>query len=113
MMRLKKMEIKELESFYINETSQTLDVTFRILSDNDDEIRTDQIDLSETKTFGYDFSKNDMENFCNIKNKTGLIKVLPIDFINNTLNLVTWLLLGFILVYGGGKIAEIGVKLVK
>jgi hypothetical protein len=41
------MEIKELESFYINETSQTLDVTFRILSDNDDEIRTDQIDLSE------------------------------------------------------------------
>ena len=26
----------------------------------------------------YDFSKNDMENFCNIKNKTGLIRVLPI-----------------------------------
>jgi hypothetical protein len=55
------MEIKELESFYINETSQTLDVTFRILSDNDDEIRTDQIDLSETKTFGYDFSKDDTD----------------------------------------------------
>ena len=46
------MEIKELESFYVNETSQTLDVTFRILSDNDDEIRTDQIDLQESKTFG-------------------------------------------------------------
>ena len=44
------MEIKELESFYINETSQTLD-----------EIRTDQIDLSETKTFGYDFSKDDTD----------------------------------------------------
>jgi len=26
----------------------------------------------------YDFQKNDMENFYNIKNKTGLIKVLPI-----------------------------------
>lgn len=49
------MEIKELESFYVNETSKTLDVTFRILSDNDDEIRTDQVDISETKTFGYDF----------------------------------------------------------
>jgi hypothetical protein len=49
------MEIKELESFYVNETSQTLDVTFRILSDNDDEIRTDQIDLQESKTFGYNF----------------------------------------------------------
>jgi hypothetical protein len=56
------MEIKELESFYINETSQTLDVTFRILSDNDDEIRTDQIDLTETKTFGYDFSKDETDD---------------------------------------------------
>ena len=56
------MEIKELESFYINETSQTLDVTFRTLSDNDDEIRTDQIDLSETKTFGYNFLKNDTDD---------------------------------------------------
>ena len=56
------MEIKELESFYINETSQTLDVTFRVLSDNDDEIRTDQIDLTETKTFGYNFSKDDADD---------------------------------------------------
>ena len=56
------MEIKELESFYINETSQTLDITFRILSDNDDEIRTDQIDLSESKTFGYDFLKDDNDD---------------------------------------------------
>jgi len=55
------MEIKELESCYINETSQTLDVTFRILSDNDDEIRTDQIDLTESKTFGYNFLKDETE----------------------------------------------------
>jgi len=56
------MEIKELESCFINETSQTLDVTFRILSDNDDEIRTDQIDLGESKTFGYNFLKNDIDD---------------------------------------------------
>lgn len=56
------MEIKDLESFYINESSQTLDVTFRILSDNDDEIRADQIDLSETKTFGYNFLKDDTDD---------------------------------------------------
>jgi hypothetical protein len=55
------MEIKELESFYINETSQTLDVTFRIHSDNDDEIRTDQIELQESKTFGYEFLNNETE----------------------------------------------------
>ena len=57
------MEIKELESFYINETSQTLDVTFRILSDNEDEIRTDQIDLTESKTFGYDLTNQPSSDF--------------------------------------------------
>jgi hypothetical protein len=56
------MEIKELESFYINETSQTLDVTFRILSDNDDEIRTDQIELEESKTFGYNFLNEETDD---------------------------------------------------
>ncbi len=44
--------------------------------------------------------------------QNALIKVLPIDLINNTLNLVSWLILVWILIYGGGKIAEIGVKLV-
>jgi hypothetical protein len=52
------MEIKELESFYVNEASQTLDVTFRILSDSEDEIRTDQITLEEVKTFGYNITEN-------------------------------------------------------
>jgi len=51
------MEIKELESFYVNEASQTLDVTFRILSDSDDEIRTDQITLEEVRTFGYNINQ--------------------------------------------------------
>ncbi len=45
--------------------------------------------------------------------QNALIKTLPIDFIDNTLNLITWLLLMFILIYGGGKIADIGVKLIK
>jgi len=45
--------------------------------------------------------------------QNALANVLPIDFINNSLNLATWLLLGWILIYGGGKIAEIGVKLIK
>ncbi len=43
--------------------------------------------------------------------QNALIKVIPIDFIDNILNLITWLLLLWILIYGGGKIAEIGVKL--
>ena len=44
--------------------------------------------------------------------QNSLIKIIPVDFFDSTLNLGTWLLLGWILIYGGGKIAEIGVKLV-
>lgn len=43
--------------------------------------------------------------------QNALIKVIPIDFIDNTLNLITWLILVWILMYGGGQIAGIGVKL--
>ena len=57
------MEIKELVSFYINESSQTLDVTFRTLLDTDDEIRTDQINFSEIKNFGYDVLLNKVDEF--------------------------------------------------
>jgi ferritin len=47
------MEIKELVSFYINDNTETMDVTFRLSIDGDDEIRTDQIDLDVIKSFGY------------------------------------------------------------
>jgi hypothetical protein len=57
------MEIKELVSYYINETSHMLEVTFRTLTDNDDEIRTDQIVLEEIETFGYNISNNINEDF--------------------------------------------------
>lgn len=49
------MEIKELISYYINESSKTLDVTFRLTTDGDDEIRTDQVQLDEVESFGYNF----------------------------------------------------------
>jgi len=38
--------------------------------------------------------------------QNAFIKILPIDLIDNTLNLASWLLLMWILIYGGGKIAE-------
>jgi len=49
------MEIKELVSFFINESSETLEITFRLTIDSEDEIRTDQIQISETQSFGYNF----------------------------------------------------------
>ena len=43
--------------------------------------------------------------------QNALIRIMPIDTIDNVLNLIVWLLLMWILIYGGGKIAGIGVKL--
>jgi hypothetical protein len=57
------MQIKELVSFYINESSEILEVTFRLESDKDDEIRTTQIEISETETFGYDFLNKSSESY--------------------------------------------------
>jgi hypothetical protein len=45
--------------------------------------------------------------------QNALIKILPIDFINNTLNLMTWMILLWVLIYGGGKLADIGVKMIR
>ena len=57
------MEIKELVGYYVNDTSQTLDVTFRLISDNEDTIRTDQIDLDEAESFGLNFGINNNDSF--------------------------------------------------
>ncbi len=42
-----------------------------------------------------------------------LISILPIELINNTLNLTSWIILLWILMFGGGQIANIGIKLLK
>ncbi len=42
-----------------------------------------------------------------------LTNVLPMDAINNTLNLATWIMFMWILIFGGGKLAGLGIQLVK
>lgn len=49
------MQVKDLITFYINESSNTLDVTFRLETDGDDQIRNDSISLDEVENFGYNF----------------------------------------------------------
>lgn len=63
------MEIKELVSFYINESTGTMDVTFRLSIDADDEIRTDQIDLDVVKTFGYNLEDLKTNNLLEMYNE--------------------------------------------
>lgn len=57
------MEIKELVGYYVNDTSQTLDVTFRLITDSDDMIRTDQINLDEAESFGLNLEDNNTDLF--------------------------------------------------
>lgn len=57
------MEVKDLVSFYLNETTKKLDVTFRMSSDSDDEIRTDSINFDEIKEYGFDFIPEEIEDY--------------------------------------------------
>ena len=57
------MQIKDIITFYVNETSETLEVSFRLESDQDDEVREDFIDLSEVDKFGYNFRNNSNNSF--------------------------------------------------
>jgi len=57
------MEIKELVSYYLNDSSKTLDVTFRTTLDGEDEIREDKINFDEITDFGYDFVSDTTDNY--------------------------------------------------
>lgn len=55
------MEIKELRSFFVNPSTETLNVEFNLETDRDDEIRIAEIPLSEASEFGYDFSSEELD----------------------------------------------------
>jgi len=48
------MEIQEIVSYYIYEDSNTIEVSFRLSIDSEDEVRNDIINLNEAKDFGFD-----------------------------------------------------------
>jgi len=62
-MKMDIMEIKDLVEYEINESSQTLKVTFRILEDCEDEVRIDTIELDEIKQYGYSFLDDNDKKF--------------------------------------------------
>jgi hypothetical protein len=55
------MEIREIVSYYINNVTDTLEVSFRTLDDEDNQLRNDEIPLVEITAFGYDIIKSDSE----------------------------------------------------
>lgn len=57
------MEIQELISFYLFEDTKRIEISFRLSTDSDDEVRNDIIDLNEAKDFGYDLIDDTTEFF--------------------------------------------------
>jgi len=47
------MEIKEIVSYFLNSESNILEVSFRTIDDEDDVLRTDNIDYSITEEYGF------------------------------------------------------------
>ena len=52
------MEIQEITFYYLYEGTKQVEVSFRLTSDSEDEIRNDTINLQEAKEFGYDLHKD-------------------------------------------------------
>lgn len=48
------MEIKEVISYFVNSDSNILEVSFRTIDDNDDVLRTDNIDYSLVEEYGFE-----------------------------------------------------------
>jgi hypothetical protein len=57
------MEITEIVSYFINQDSDTLEVTFRTTDDSENEARVDTISLKEAKDFGYDLITESFDFF--------------------------------------------------
>ena len=57
------MEIKEIISYYIHEKARTLEVSFTLMSDSEDEVRNDIISISEAEDFGYKLIQDDFDIF--------------------------------------------------
>lgn len=57
------MEIKEIVSYYLNSSSDILDVSFRTIDDSDDVLRVDQINYSIVEDYGFDIVTESFDFF--------------------------------------------------
>jgi len=53
------MEVSELIFYYLHEIDNTIEVQFRLISDSEEEIRLDIINLSDVNDFGFDLILED------------------------------------------------------
>lgn len=57
------MEIKEVVNYFLNSDKNILEVTFRTIEDNEDEVRMDNIDYELVGEYGYELESESFSFF--------------------------------------------------
>ena len=57
------MEIKEIISYFLNSDSNILEVSFRTIDDNDEVLRTDNINYSIVEEYGFELETESFDFF--------------------------------------------------
>lgn len=57
------MEIAEIISYRVDLKSNILDISFRLMEDDDETVREDRIDFSDAEEYGYDLLTEDIDVF--------------------------------------------------
>jgi len=83
------MEIKEIVSYYFNNETNLVDVSFRTIEDEEDVVRIDTIDYSVIESYGFDlitesfdFFDDDLEDELFEETKIELDEDILISFLN-------------------------------
>ena len=83
------MEIKEIVSYYFNNETNLVDVSFRAIEDEEDVVRIDTIDYSVIESYGFDlisesfdFFDDDLEDDLFEETKIELDEDILITFLN-------------------------------
>lgn len=73
------MEIKEIVSYFLNSDSNILEVSFKTIDDDDEVLRTDNIDYTivgeygfDLETESFDFFSDEMDNNDEFKGKNSI-----------------------------------------
>ncbi len=57
------MEINEIISYYIQDNTRRLEVSFRLINDDEDEVRNDIISIEDAESFGYNLIQEGFDIF--------------------------------------------------
>jgi hypothetical protein len=86
------MEIVEIVSYYVYEDTKRIEVSFRLNTDSEDEMRNDIINLDESKEYGYtlieenfdffDMSEYEDETFEDFEDFQSIDEDLLLSFLN-------------------------------